>query len=289
MRIAVEEELGWTQYPGTRSVTIRYKPLLQGNPIAKDNYEMAYESFGPGDSFSPRHRHNFEQFRWAFDEPLNYSPKLDVPPGHLGYFPEGAYYGPQTILSGSHMLIVQFAGPNGYGYMSWEALARGASELQQKGEFVKGIYTYTNAEGKKVNQDAYEAVWEHVNGRKLEYPPARYREPVVIKPEAFPWMPVKGAAAGIMSRNFGVFNERGTSAYQVMIPAGASYRHAAVPNVNLFFFLSGRGTIAGEAYSPKSGVDLLVNESVEVAAWVDTVILGFVMPSFADQAGTGTG
>jgi hypothetical protein len=62
---------------------------------------------GSEGNFSPRHRHNFEQLRWAFDQPVNYSPKLDLPPGQLGYFPEGAYYGPFTLPPGTQWLIVQ--------------------------------------------------------------------------------------------------------------------------------------------------------------------------------------
>ncbi len=282
MKSASAENISWTPYPGQRSKTIEYKGMLQGEPGTPDNYEMSINRFGVGGSISPRHRHNFDQFRWAFDEPLNYSPKLDVPPNRLGYFPEGAYYGPQDIVEGSPMLIVQFGGASGQGYMSWKELMRGTEELKQKGEFVRGVYTSVNEEGNRFNKDAYEAVWEHVHGRPLKYPTARYREPVVINPEAFEWLPVRNCA-GVTQRALGTFSERGTSAFQLNIPAGALYSHAQVPNITLMFVLAGKVRAGNEEYVAQAAFSVSAQEDAQIAASADTLVLGFRMPDFADQ------
>jgi hypothetical protein len=99
---------------GQRSTTTEYLPLHLGDPGKPDNYELSKVRIGADGNFSPRHQHTFEQLRWAFEHPVNCAPKLDLLPGHLGYFPESCYYGPVW-------LIVQFGDLSS---LSWQELKR---------------------------------------------------------------------------------------------------------------------------------------------------------------------
>ncbi len=283
MRTISSDELKWIPYPGQRASVTEMQPLFQGDPDAPDNFEMYMIRYGEGGSHSPRHRHNFEQFRWAFEQPLNYGPNQDIPPGCLAYFPEGAYYGPQTNKHGSVMLIVQFGGASGQGYMDVQKLKRGTQELKAKGDFVRGVYTWTDDAGKKHNQDAYEAVWEHMSGRPLQYPRPRYSAPVLIEPDAFEWLPVAGAT-GVAMRRFGIFNERGTSAFQLRIAAGATFAWPAQSAVRLVYVLSGQLGVAGMNFPAKSSMALASRETADFRAIDEAVLLVFTMPNFHDAA-----
>src|SRR5258705_3832395 len=84
--------------------------LFKGEDSSLDNYEFIVSRSIVDTRFSPRHRHNFDQFRFALKGPCNHSPNEDVPEGHLGFFPECVYYGPQSIPNGSEFLSLQFGG-----------------------------------------------------------------------------------------------------------------------------------------------------------------------------------
>jgi hypothetical protein len=277
MKTASATALNWVPYPGQRSLHTKYKPLLQGIAGVPDNFEMYLICYGEGGSHSPRHRHNFDQFRWAFDMPLNFAIGGDIPPGHLGYFPEGMYYGPQTNLEGTQMLIVQFGGVSGSGYMTNEALRQGTLELRAKGEFIRGVYTSSDETGKRFNKDAYEAVWEHMAGRRLEYPPARLSTPIVIDPEAFSWLPV---GEGVAKRPLEIFNERGTAAFQFRLLADAWHELHVEPATRLLYVLSGNLLIEDVPYPTGSAIGLYNGEGAMITASEETLILGFTMPNF---------
>jgi hypothetical protein len=281
MKAVSSTDLRWQPYPGQRSPVTQYQALLRGSQGHPGNFEFYMVRYGEGGSYSPRHRHNFEQFRWAFDKPLNFAPDRDIPPGQLGYFPEGAFYGPQVNNEGTEMLIVQFGGPSAQGYVSLDSLAHGTAELKNKGEFNKGIYTYFDAEGRKFNKDGYEAVWEHVSGRPVKYCTPRFDAPVVINPEAFDWLPIKGTE-GVRERKFGTFNERGTAAAQLKIDAGATFRAEHIAAERLLFVLSGKLQISNAIYSTKSSFRLFGQEELEATAIEETFLLMFTMPDFSD-------
>ncbi len=284
MKTVSSSEVAWQEYPGQRSIKIMYQGLLRGEAGTPENYELSLNHFEQeGGAFSPRHRHNFEQFRLAFDLPLNYAPDQDIPPGQIGYFPEGAYYGPQTILNDANMLIVQFGGPSGSGYLNWDALMRATNELKEKGTFQKGYYTFTDEAGKRFNKDAYEAVWEHANGRDIKYPAPRYREPIIIDPEAFEWLPVS-QSPGVEIKLFGVFGERRAAASQIKLASGSNFDLTTDGGPLLAYVLSGTLRADGRDLGVGSAVEALFGERVPVSAPEDTLLVTFAMSDFCSMS-----
>lgn len=63
-------------------------------PTGVENYSLVIARAGA--RYSPRHRHNFEQYRHHLDGAAEYGKTGTLKPSMLGYFPEGIPYGPQT-------------------------------------------------------------------------------------------------------------------------------------------------------------------------------------------------
>jgi hypothetical protein len=275
----------WEQYAGQREGRTDYKLLARGKAGTPDNYELTIIQWSPEGTYSPRHRHNFEQFRFPLNMPLNYSPNQDVPAGQLGYFPEGAYYGPQRINGGCLALMLQFGGPIGFGFMSYPETRRGSEELKQKGRFEKGIFRYEDDGGNTKNQDGYEAVWEHINGKPIEYVKPRYREAVVIDPEAYTWQPVVGAQ-GAYAKPFGTFNERGTAAAEYLVEPSAELMLTADGRKRLFFVVEGAALAGSSECEAHTAISLDSGDSIEVKAVGQSrvTLLNFDLPTFQAPA-----
>src|SRR5262249_38726838 len=108
-------------------------------------------------------------FRMCLEGRTNIDPKKYLEPGEIGYFPEGTPYGPQQDTEENLTLVLQFGGASGSGFMSRAQVRRAQSELTKIGTFEGGVFHRTSGEGRK-NQDGFEALWEHVMGRKVHYP-----------------------------------------------------------------------------------------------------------------------
>src|SRR6476646_7995558 len=95
MKIVQGDELEWVRGLEYRGGTFHYRNLMEGTPGTIDNFQL---SMGRNDKdfVSPRHRHNFEQFRFQLEGDLDFARDGVMTPGMLGYFPEGASYGPPT-------------------------------------------------------------------------------------------------------------------------------------------------------------------------------------------------
>ena len=196
----VASEFGLRGGGGSKSI----KTLIEGAGTDTDNFAVYLQEFE--DTFyTPRHRHNFDQFRLAFQQPYNIGPKADLQPGEIAYFPEGAYYGPQNGTPGTVVLSLHFTGAGRSRYINLPQLSEGLRDLKQRGTVANGVFTETTADGVKHNQDSYEAVWEHIEGSKMVYPKPRYTEPIVIQPEQFEW---KECGGGSRVKALGTFTER---------------------------------------------------------------------------------
>lgn len=189
---------------GSRDV----RTLLTGREGAPNNYKLGY-GVGEGENEwgTPRHHHNFEQFRHPIKGDYVIGKDEVLPAGWVGYFPESAYYGPQTMSPNLEMFTMQFGGPTGFGFWSVRQRRKGFDELSAKGKFEGGVYSWADPDGKRHNQDAAEAMWEHINGRKIEYPLGRYRNLILMNPAAFAWEK-EADASGVARKILGDFTER---------------------------------------------------------------------------------
>lgn len=223
-----------------REGVFRSRRILNGTPGTPGNFSL---QIGVAPSYySPRHRHNFDQVRYQLDGDFDFAADGVMKAGMVGYFPEGTYYGPQSSAAENSTLVLQFGGASGSGYISPEQYEKASAELAKHGTFAKGVYTQLKADGGKINKDAYEAVWEQVNGRPLVYPSERYTRPVFMDPESFDWISLEDDP-GVNWKNLGEFSERRTRVALYKISPGATLRLA---ENSIYFVLAGSGTADGK-------------------------------------------
>jgi hypothetical protein len=194
-----------------------------------------------------------------------------MPEGSVTYSAEGTSYGPQQG-HGSLVLTLQYGEASQSGYMSYDRLAEGSKRLSEssRGYFDNGTWRYTDGGGAVRNQDAYEAIWEEINGCKVEYPPPRYETPITMHPDAFAWVPAPDEP-GVAHKHLGTFSERRTSVGFMRYHAGATHRVHDLGATELQFVVSGALQVAAGRYDARSAFkfdpgDDVVMRAIEPAA-----------------------
>lgn len=81
-----------TDASNVRGGALKKQIFLVGDTGTPGNFKFGL-FFQSGDFISPRHRHNFDQFRFQIEGECDFSQNGTMKPGSIGYFPEGAYYG----------------------------------------------------------------------------------------------------------------------------------------------------------------------------------------------------
>jgi mannose-6-phosphate isomerase-like protein (cupin superfamily) len=262
-----------------RGGTVSYLRLLDGEPNTVDNFSLVLAR--TPSRFSPRHRHNFEQFRLQLEGVADYGRTGKLKPGMIGYFPEGVHYGPQDQGTDLAMLVLQCGGASGSGYLGREGEVSYAEELKAFGEFKNGVFHRRQGLPGKRNLDAFQAIWEHVNGRPLVYPKPRYDKPVFINPENFAWVPIDGET-GVWERFVGSFTERRTSARFVRIDPGADY--GVDGKRDIYFVLSGKGTVDGKPLKKLTTVWLDDGDRVKFEATNTVEMVNLRLPDLSGLA-----
>ncbi len=254
-----------------------FQRILEGPSGRPDNFylQMA-RTFKDFDS--PRHRHNFDQIRVQLEGCVDFASNGKMAPGTIGYFPEGTRYGPQTSTDDALVLVLQFGGASGNGYMSEDQFQYGVNHLKQQGEFRNGAYFHPGPDGKVETEDGYQAVWEFVNGRPLEYPEERYHTPVMIYPEHFRWTPVPGSP-GVASKRLGAFTEVETRLALFQLDAGATL---AADDNSIYFALTGSGRIDnGSRWRHRTSIYFQAAESARLTAEEPSELFQIGMPKIA--------
>lgn len=228
-----------------RAGLFRSQELLHGPDGTPENFFLQL-SYTYNDFFSPRHRHNFDQVRVQLRGDADFARDGVMRPGTIGYFPEGVYYGPQTIAGESATLVLQFGGASGSGYVSEQRFQQAVEELKAYGSFENGVFHRPKEGGGRKNQDAYEAVWEHIHGRRMEYARSEHEQPVFMHPDDFAWAEEPGLA-GVRRKLLGVFSARKTRLSVLALDAGA--RAPLAPNA-IGFVLAGGGRSDGKPWRP---------------------------------------
>jgi len=257
---------------------VAHKRLFEGEEGSPDNY-MLVMSKEPKSFFSPRHRHPWDQIRFCLEGKVPIAKGLYVESGEIGYFPESAHYGPQEGGEDRIVVLLQFGGASGQGFIGPDRLKQARLELAERGRFEGGVYTRAVAEGRR-NWDAYEAIWLHVMGGALSYAPPAYKTPIVMRPEALPWLPTD--EHGVSIRSIGVFPHRGLSITGWQIEAGAAHRVAESRALRLLFVTEGEGTSGAESLRRWSVARLRPDEGTELRASSRLRLLEFCVRPVAD-------
>jgi hypothetical protein len=273
MKIVQGDQLEWVRGLEYRGGTFHYRNLMEGTAGTIDNFQL---SMGRNDKdfVSPRHRHNFEQFRFQFEGALDFDRDGVMKPGMVGYFPEGTSYGPQTSTGEATTFVLQFGGSSGQGYLSRQEVNAGMTELRKTGTFDGGIYRRNEGEPGKRNMDGFQAIWEQANGRPLQFPKPRYDKPVMMDQAGYEWVPVEGQP-GVHEKMLGVFTERRSESGVVRLDAGAELNGTGR---GIYLCYRGSGRIGGEALRPLTTVFLERGERAAFTAEQAVEMIHFGLP-----------
>jgi hypothetical protein len=240
------------------------KVLFAGDAGRLDNYRWFYSAPGVGEWKAPRHRHNFEQIRFALEGRFEYRPAEYLDGGNVIYFPEGVHYGPQVRHDGLSMLTLQYGGATGNGYLSQAERKKGFDDLCAKGKFEKGYYTWLDDAGKRHNQDSFEAIWEYMMGRKIVYPEPRYNDLIKMNAENYGWTDVSGSP-GVATKWLASLTERLVRVKFIKLDAGATLGIGGVPaTTDLLFLTKGNILHDGQKHPEKTAFRCNPDEGPEV-------------------------
>jgi hypothetical protein len=144
--------------------------------------------------------------------------------------------------------------------MSYTQLATGSTLLSKSGRFEAGVY-YPNDPGMR-RKDSYEAVWEAVHGRPVEYPTPRYSEPIEINPDGFEWVT---ACDGVQTKHLGTFDERHTSIDMYELEIGVTSQLPESAHLRVCFVTDGSLSLANQgSVGTHSGFECSPGEELHV-------------------------
>jgi hypothetical protein len=275
MKIVRSARMPYEDRPNPRGGRFCCKRLLEGQPGSRGNFLLQLSKTFD-DFVSPRHRHNFDQVRFQLEGTSDFARDGSMSPGCVGYFPEGTPYGPQSAQGEAVVLVLQFGGASGNGYMSEEELQASVAELKKAGEFREGVFRRNSGAEGRPQQDAYEAAWENHNQRRLEYPKPRYYAPVFMFRDGYEWIPA--AEPGVETKLLGRFTECGTEISFLRLAAGARHRTGSG---QLIYALSGAGTIAGEDWEPETAIHVGSDECADVEAAAPAELFVIELPRWS--------
>jgi hypothetical protein len=276
MKIVQGDEQPINDARNIRTGELKKQYILTGQEGSLGNFVFGLY-YQTGDFSSPRHRHNFDQWRLQLQGECGFDKNGTMKPGVLGYFPEGAYYGPQTSDEPNVVALIQFAGPSGQGYLSQDQLYAAFDGLKDIGHVDKGVFYRKEGLPGKKTLDSFQATWEYANKRPLIYPKPQYADPTLMNTENYRWMPLDGAP-GVEEKSYGTFTDCKIRAASYKLDPGASL---TATGRGIYFVLSGKGTLEGGPYRTYTAILLESGESATFRATETTELHLFGLPEVA--------
>jgi hypothetical protein len=111
----------------------------------------------------------------------------------------------------------------------------------------------------------------------MDYPKPRYRDPIMVDPVNYEWLPVAGMP-GVCEKPLGTFTERQCGAALVRIARGGIYRAAGR---SVYLVLSGSGIAHDSGYRRYTALHLNDGEEADVVARDETEMTRLVLPDLA--------
>ena len=279
MRISSADTSETGQVGSMRTGKLVQKFLLTGQDGSPNNYLLNVGLTGSGGWGTPRHRHNFDQIRYVLRGKYPVSPHKMMGEGSVAYFPESVHYGPQDRPEGLEMMVIQFGGSSGAGFLSTPEREAANTRLEAKGTFKDGIFTWVDDKGQKHNMDGSAACFEEATGQKMAFAPPRYDDVVMMEPAAYDWKPT--GIVGVSVKTLGTFTERGTGIGMMKLDADTTWNTGARSQIEVLFMSAGSIRVGGVTYGDKTGIELLPTDApLEIKANHECVFLIVTLPKF---------
>lgn len=229
--------------PGINIVELPEVPVEVGVRIS-----ASWSEWGK-DFYSPPHRHTFDQVQYM----LKGRGKIgvqEVGPGDILFVPEGAFYGPLTLVGDEtfEKVNIQVPGPTKGFYPVFAEQHAASAELKKIGTIEKGRFT---RDGKTI--DSFEAIVLHMTGEIPEYPDPLVRSATIFNTVAREWRPVEDRP-GISVKHVAYLSEVGPNIKLVRIDPGAELAGSSTNWDEVRFVVEGSVDFEGESYPAPSGL-----------------------------------
>ncbi|WP_049730956.1 hypothetical protein [Rhizobium ecuadorense] len=255
------------------------KFLLYGEDGSPNNYLLNVGLTGGGGWGTPRHRHNFDQIRYVLKGKYPASPHKIMDEGSVAYFPESVHYGPQDRPEGLEMMVIQFGGASGEGFLSTPRREAANEALKAKGEFKSGIFTWVDEKGQTHNQDGATACYEEAMGKKMVLAHPRYDDIIMMDPKGYNWIATD--QPGVSTKRLGTFTERNIDIGFVKVDAGATFNTGTRDQIQVLFMSKGNVTVDGKTYGEKTAIELLPTDApVDIKASEEALFFTVTLPKF---------
>ena len=273
MKVVRETELEYeSRAPRGREGRSRSAVIMVGDAARPDNFVLRFAELN--DFYSPRHRHNFDQYYYMMDGEADFGAAGVLTKGSLAYVPAGTYYGPQSG-TGFTVLSLQFGGPCGLGFLGFDQTTKAYEELKRQGRFERGVYhRFDGVEGPRA-QDSYEAIWEWVRKRPVIYPESPSKTPIVMCPDNVSWAEDE-ASPEVQVRALGTFSDFRFAAVQLRASAGKSL---TLKGRGVFMLLSGAALIDQDVYGPLTCLELEDDEQITLEIREETEVMQLGLPA----------
>ena len=237
-------------------------PLDSGVPGVRLEFTWRRYDKGYG---TPRHKHIFDQYRFNMTGKRQIKDGF-LEPGEVAFYPEGVSYGPQLQEEECTGLGLQFQGLAGIPYLTHKELNDARRALSADGgTFEGGIYTKILPNGRKINKDSHVACSEYVSGKKISFPRGRFEKPIVMRPEAHPWIGDR-KLDGVAHRHCGTFGGSGIRFTRLLPGARIPARHEE--DAEIRYLIEGSieydGKIWAGGQTPEIGTYMFVQAGAEV-------------------------
>ena len=204
-------------------------------------------------------------------------------PGVLGYFPEGAYYGPQTSDQPNVVALLQFTGPSGARYLAQKEVYASFNALEAFGKFEKGVFfrneSVPGAPGvtEKKTLDSFQATWEFATKKPLIFPKPQYADPILMDTNNYRWMPLDGVP-GVEEKAYGTFTDCKIRSASYKLDPGATLK---ATGRGIYLVLSGGGKLEDQPFRKYTAILLESGESASFRATETSEIILFGLPDIA--------
>jgi hypothetical protein len=236
-----------------------------------------------GEKTTPRHHHDFDQFRIGLEGVLDFGLNQKLTPRVIMYVPAGTWYGPESWHGENHpdatkIALFQFDGECQAGMLSGPEIDVAMEELKKTGEFRNGFY-YANEPGERKAVDAYEACWEKGTGKKVSYPAAFVDHPIYMHVDAVAWAP--SHEAGVQTKLIGAWGNHGLRLTMSRVSRGADHVIFNTRQRMVAFALSGDSFVNGKPFAEHSAVLCEPGETAIVKGVAEaTELIELALPKF---------
>ena len=258
-------------------------PLDSGVPGVKR--ELSWRRYDKGYG-TPRHTHIFDQYRFNMTGRRQIKDGF-LEAGEVGFYPEGVHYGPQLQEEECTGLGLQFQGLTGIPYLTHKELHDARKALAEEGAtFADGVCTRVLPDGRKINRDSHLACSEYVAGKRLDFPVGRFEKPIVMRPQAHPWIGDRHLD-GVEHKRLGTFGGSGIR-FMRMAP-GAKIPARREEDAEIRYLIEGSIEYDGKSWqggqTPDEGTYMFIQPGAdvgEIASKTGGVFYVVELPILAD-------